>query len=163
MQRYIYDKKKLKITKLRALYSGILIRFAKTCVLPQTRKLLYKLLGVKFGADICLSPNIDIIDYSLGKYLSLGDRVALAPNITFVISSGPSESKLKKLYPKIYGPITIEEDVWIGTGVIILPGITIGKCSIIGSGSIVTRDIPPFSVAVGNPARVIKKIDVNKI
>ena len=53
-------------------------------------------------------------------------------------------------------PVLIEDDVWIGARVIILPGVTIGKGSIIGAGAVVAKNIPPFSVAVGNPARVIK-------
>ena len=52
--------------------------------------------------------------------------------------------------------VTIEDDVWVGAHVVILPGLRIGKGSVIGAGAIVTRDIPPFSVAVGNPARIIR-------
>lgn len=54
-------------------------------------------------------------------------------------------------------PVLIEDDVWIGSRVTILPGVTIGTGSIIGSGAVVSKDIPPFSIAVGNPARVVKK------
>lgn len=53
--------------------------------------------------------------------------------------------------------ICIEEGAWIGANAIILPGVTVGKNSVIGAGSVVTHDIPPFSIAVGSPARVIKK------
>jgi len=53
-------------------------------------------------------------------------------------------------------PIAIDDDAWIGMGVIILPGVTIGKGSVIGAGSVVTKDVPPYCVAAGNPARVIK-------
>lgn len=56
-------------------------------------------------------------------------------------------------------PITIEDDVWVGANVVILPGITIGKHSIIGAGSVVTKNVPSYSIAIGNPARVIKKYD----
>lgn len=57
-------------------------------------------------------------------------------------------------------PITIEDNVWIGGGAILLPGVTIGKNSVIGAGSVVTRSIPENCVTVGNPCRVIKQIDV---
>lgn len=53
-------------------------------------------------------------------------------------------------------PVTIEDDVWIGARVILLPGVTVGKGSVIGAGAVVSRDIPPYSVAVGNPCRVVR-------
>lgn len=57
------------------------------------------------------------------------------------------------------GQVTIGDDCWIGGNVTIMPGVTIGKGCTVGSGSIVTKDIPEFSVAIGNPARVVKKVD----
>ena len=63
------------------------------------------------------------------------------------------------LQPLVGKPITIGEFSWIGEKVVILPGVDIGKWSIIGAGSVVTKSIPPYSMAVGNPARVIKKYD----
>ena len=56
-------------------------------------------------------------------------------------------------------PIVIEDDCWLGGGVIVLAGVTIGKGSVIGAGSIVTKDIPPYSVAVGNPCKVMRTIE----
>lgn len=64
--------------------------------------------------------------------------------------------------PEFGGKITIGDDCWIGGNVIILPGITIGRGTTIGAGSVVTKDIPEECVAVGNPCRVIKKIDTSK-
>ena len=58
--------------------------------------------------------------------------------------------------PTLYESIVVENDVWIGSGVILLPGVRIGRGSIIGAGAVVSRDIPPYSLAVGVPARVIK-------
>lgn len=163
MQTFHYDKKELKITNIKLFYSSVIMKFAKSAIFPNTRKFYYRLLGVKIGDDVYISPNMIIVDYSLGKYLSLGNRVAIGPNVTFLISSSPNNSKLKKIFPKKYGPINVKEDCWIGFGVTILPGITIGKFSVVGAGSIVTKDIPPYSVAVGNPARVIKIINKSNL
>ncbi len=69
-----------------------------------------------------------------------------------MIAQGMTETK----------PVTIEDDVWIGTRVIILPGLTIGRGSILGAGTVVTKDIPPFSVVVGNPGRIVKNRKENK-
>jgi acetyltransferase-like isoleucine patch superfamily enzyme len=64
----------------------------------------------------------------------------------------------------IVGPVTIGEDVWIGSNVVILPGITIGRGSVIGAGSVVTKDIPSYSIVVGNPAKVVsQRFDADKI
>ena len=58
-------------------------------------------------------------------------------------------------------PIKIENDVWIGANSVVLPGVQIGNHSVIGAGSIITKDIPPYSVAVGNPARIVKRYDTD--
>ena len=58
--------------------------------------------------------------------------------------------------------ISIEDGVWIGNNVLIMPGVKIGKKAIIGAGSVVTRDVPPYTIAVGNPARVIKQFNMEK-
>ena len=59
--------------------------------------------------------------------------------------------------------VHIDDDAWIGAGVIIMPGVSIGKCSVIGSGAIVNKSIPEYSIAAGNPAKVIKKINPNEL
>ena len=58
-------------------------------------------------------------------------------------------------------PIKIENNVWIGANSVVLPGVQIGNHSVIGAGSIITKDIPPYSVAVGNPARIVKRYDMD--
>ncbi|KAL0568917.1 hypothetical protein V5O48_013060 [Marasmius crinis-equi] len=98
---------------------------------------------------------LTILDSSL---VTIGNHVAIGPNVT-IISVNHYTSPLSRL--NMYGyaqPVTIEDNVWIGGCATILPGVTIGKGSTVGAGSVVTRDVPPFSVVVGCPARVIKKV-----
>lgn len=98
--------------------------------------------------------------------VTIGDNVILAQNI--VISALNHKYKDVNmpisLQGETVGTITIEDDCWIGANVVITAGITIGKHCVIGGGSVVTKNIPPFCVAVGNPARVIKQYNfVTKI
>lgn len=91
--------------------------------------------------------------------LSIGNDVMFAQNVVLSglnhsfenVNISPSKQPVTK------APIVIEDEVWIGANATITAGVTIGKHSVVGSGSVVTKDVPPFSVAVGNPARVIKK------
>ena len=91
--------------------------------------------------------------------VKIGDYVMLAQNIVISgLNHGYDDvttpPRLQKVVTK---QITIEDNVWIGANCIVTAGVTIGKQAVIGAGSVVTKDIPAFSVAVGNPARVIKK------
>lgn len=101
--------------------------------------------------------------------LIIGNYVSIGKNVTFILggnhqistitnyplfSSFIERSPIKDALTK--GPITIEDEVWIGFGVIILSGIKIGKGALIAAGAIVTKDIPPYAIAGGNPARIIK-------
>ena len=89
----------------------------------------------------------------------IGDWVKFGPNVTIVTAGHPVLPELRK-DPELQfnKDVHIEECVWIGAGVIVLPGVTIGKNSVIGAGSVVTRDIPENVVAVGNPCRVMRPI-----
>lgn len=102
---------------------------------------------ITIGNNILIAPNVQI--HTATHPVELGDR--LNPEWT------PGSSAY---FCRTYAlPVTIEDGCWIGAGVIILPGVTIGKGSVIGAGSVVTKDIPADSVAVGNPCRVIRKIN----
>ncbi|OLN97348.1 putative acetyltransferase C18B11.09c 1 [Colletotrichum chlorophyti] len=111
--------------------------------------------NVIFGKNCFANFNLTILDVSL---VVIGDRVQFGPNVS-IYGAGHDTSVLSRVKFVEYGlPVRIEDDCWIGGGVIILPGITIGRGTTVGSGSIVTKSIPPYSVAVGNPAKVIKKL-----
>ena len=80
------------------------------------------------------------------------------PNVTIATANHPIDPVLRQKGYQYAKKITIGNNVWIGTNAVILPGVTIGENSIIGAGSIVTKDVPPNVVAVGNPCRVMRSI-----
>lgn len=91
--------------------------------------------------------------------LTIGERVSIGPNVTLILASQPKYSKLLSVlsYPK--RSIIIHDDAWIGAGAIIMPNVEIGTCSVVGSGSVVTHDVAPYTIVAGNPAKLIKTID----
>lgn len=90
--------------------------------------------------------------------VTFGDHVFIAPHCGFYTAGHPLDAKRRNAGLEYAYPITVGSNVWIGAGVHVMPGVTIGHDVVIGAGSIVTRDIPDYSVAVGNPCRVIRKI-----
>lgn len=88
----------------------------------------------------------------------IGKNVMMAPAVKLFTATHPLEHEARNSGIEFAKPIRIEDNVWIGGGVIVNPGVTIGKNSVIGSGSVVTKDIPENVVAVGNPCRVLKNI-----
>jgi acetyltransferase-like isoleucine patch superfamily enzyme len=90
--------------------------------------------------------------------LVIGDRVAIAPRVTLILASDANWSRLNEIIPPIQGKIVLKDDCWLGAGVIILPNITIGEMSVVGAGSVVSKDVPPFTMVAGTPAMEIKKI-----
>lgn len=91
--------------------------------------------------------------------VTIGNEVMLAQNIVVsALNHGYEDPNISPRRQKeTCKPILISDDVWIGANSVITAGVTLGKHCIIGAGSVVTKDVPPFSVAVGNPARVIKQ------
>ncbi|KAA8651226.1 hypothetical protein EYZ11_005189 [Aspergillus tanneri] len=111
--------------------------------------------NIRIGEDCFINFNFTALDTSL---IIIGDRVQFGPNVS-VFTAGHDVSVLsRRKFVEFGHPVLIEDDCWIGGNVIILPGVTIGKGTTIAAGSIVTKDIPPYSVAVGSPCRVKKTI-----
>lgn len=111
--------------------------------------------NIEFGENFYANHNLIILDPALVKF---GDNVFIAPNCGFYTAGHPINKDERNEGLEYAKPITIGNDVWIGGNVVVLPGVTIGDNVVIGAGSVVNRDIPSNSVAVGNPCRVIKKI-----
>lgn len=95
---------------------------------------------------------LDVARITIGKDCQIGPNVQLLTP-THPLEPGPRRDKLEAARP-----ITIGDNVWLGGGAIVLPGVTIGDNSVIGAGAVVTRDVPANVVAVGNPARVVREL-----
>ena len=126
--------------------------------------------NIFLGNDVIIGINCTFVD---NAEIRIGNRVLIASNVQFYTSSHPVLPK-ERLVPdwkekgttffRTYArPIEIKDNVWIGGGSIILPGVTVGENSVIGAGSIVTRPIPANCVAVGNPCRVIRTFEEEEI
>lgn len=113
--------------------------------------------------------NIDCIFVDCNK-ITIGNNILIAPNVQIYTATHPidlderltpSETPdgIEYIRQTFALPVTIEDGCWIGGGVVILPGVTIGEGSVIGAGSVVTKNIPAKSLAVGNPCKVIRKIN----
>lgn len=90
--------------------------------------------------------------------ITIGDNVMFAPNVSLYTVGHPLDAQLRNAYWENAKPITIGNNVWIGGNVVILPGVTIGDNVVVGAGSVVTKDIPPNVLALGNPCRVVREI-----
>jgi maltose O-acetyltransferase len=90
--------------------------------------------------------------------IEIGDDVQIGPNVQLLTPTHPIDPHTRRTKWEAAEPIAIEGNVWLGGGVIVLPGVTIGENTVVGAGSIVTRDLPPNVVAAGNPARVVRSI-----
>ena len=111
--------------------------------------------NVHIGNNFYANFNLVLVD---DIEIFIGNNVMIAPNVTITVTGHPIHPTLRKKGDQFSFPVKIEDDVWIGSNVVILPGVTIGRNSVIGAGSIVTKDIPENVVAVGNPCKVLREI-----
>tara|TARA_B110000014_G_scaffold204215_1_gene154389 strand:+ start:272 stop:802 length:531 start_codon:yes stop_codon:yes gene_type:complete len=116
--------------------------------------------GVKIGENCHFSPYV-LIDLIYPSMINIGNNVTIGSNTMIFAHYNPTSNQFLKEngYPREVKPVTIHDGAVIGPGSIITMGTTIGKNSIIGAGSVVSSTIPDFSVALGNPTRIIKKIN----
>jgi maltose O-acetyltransferase len=90
--------------------------------------------------------------------VTIGADVQIGPNVQLLTPTHPLEPELRRTGAEAAEPITIGDNVWLGGGVIVCPGVTIGRDTVVGAGAVVTRDLPQGVLAVGNPARVIRQL-----
>lgn len=132
----------LELGEKNTFYPGVIVRIDKG--------------WMKTGREVSFGPGCLIYEPRAG--LEIGDYCLLAGGVKICgVEHGFDDISIQIRYqPSKSEKIVLEEDVYLGMGVIVLPGVVIGKGSVIGAGSVVTKDIPPMSVAYGNPCRVVR-------
>jgi maltose O-acetyltransferase len=171
---YFANDPELRAARLRA--QTILMKFNATPADAEheRRALLTELLA-SFGEETVLNPtlrcdygfNISIGNRSFINFdcvfldcnrITIGDEVQIAPGVHLYTATHPVDATARRSGAEYALPITIEDGVWLGGGVIVCPGVTIGRNAVVGAGSVVTRNVPANVVAAGNPCRVARHL-----
>jgi maltose O-acetyltransferase len=111
--------------------------------------------NLSIGARTFVNFNLVALDVAP---ITIGDDCQLGPNVQLLTAYHPTDPDPRRAKLEAAAPITIGDNVWLGGGAIVLPGVTIGGDSVIGAGAVVTKDVPAGVVAVGNPARVVRSL-----
>ena len=110
---------------------------------------------VHLGSNIYANAGLKLVD---DTHIYIGDCTMLGPNVVIATAGHPIDPELRKRGLQYNLPVHIGRNCWLGAGVIVMPGITIGDNTVIGAGSVVTKDIPSGVVAVGNPCKVLRQV-----
>jgi maltose O-acetyltransferase len=172
---YIADDPELAEASARAL--DLMAAYNATSVRqgPLRRELLEQLLGsvgegtelrpplyVDYGTHISIGArcfaNFGLVALDVAS-ITIGDDVQFGPNVQLLTPTHPVEPEPRRQKWEAARPIVIGDNVWIGGGAIVLPGVTIGENTVVGAGAVVSRDLPANVVAVGNPARVVRELE----
>jgi maltose O-acetyltransferase len=172
---YIADDPELEADSARAMVLSAAYNASSADDLAERRRLLGELLG-SIGPDTVIRPplycdygyqihigvrcfvNVGLVALDVAR-ITIGDDVQLGPNVQLLTPTHSVEGGLRRAKWEAAEPISIGDNVWLGGGVIVLPGVTIGRNSVMGAGAVVTRDLPANVVAVGNPARIVRHLD----
>jgi acetyltransferase-like isoleucine patch superfamily enzyme len=137
----------------------VLKRWARNAFFPGWRVRLLRFCGFHIGRDVYIADDLLIVEELAERgNLTIGDRVSIAPRVTLVTSSHPNHSRIRGFAPVAQGPIVIEDDVWLGTGCVILPGVRIGRGAVVGANAVVQHDVSPLHVVAGQPARTVREL-----
>ncbi len=111
---------------------------------------------VHFGNHVYANFNLTMVD---DTHIYVGDHTMFGPNVVVATAGHPILPQLREKAMQYNMPVHIGRNCWLGAGVIVLPGVTIGDNTVVGAGSVVTKDLPANVVAVGNPCRVLREIN----
>jgi maltose O-acetyltransferase len=171
---YLADDPELRADAVRC--DALLARFNATRAtdVDERRRILTDLLG-ELGEGTVIRPplfmdygyqtsvgsgtfiNFNCVILDVGR-VRIGADVQIGPNVQILTPTHPIDPEQRRSGLEAAKPITIEDNVWLGGGAIVLAGVTIGRDTVVGAAAVVTKDLPPGVVAVGNPARVIRPV-----
>ncbi|MEE4256472.1 MAG: acyltransferase [Bacteroidales bacterium] len=142
----------------RFVWRFFLDKLAFFCFVKSWRTAIHRWRGVNIGKGVYIGHEVmfDRVftdQIYIGDHTSVGDRTIITAHANI-----PSDTPLKKLYPRKVMPTKIGKGVWIMPAVIIAPGVTVGDESVIATGSVVTKDVPPRTMVAGVPAKVVKEL-----
>ena len=144
---------------LKVIFRAVIQRVANLCPFDGLRSDLWRLFGVRIGKGVFIGEDV-LFDKLDPEAIEIGDRAAIgARTIITAHQTIPTATSLKNLYPTMVKHTVVEHDVWIMPGVIIVPGVRVGHHSVIATGAVVHKDIPPYSVVVGGGCRIAKQLD----
>jgi acetyltransferase-like isoleucine patch superfamily enzyme len=128
------------------------------CFVKSWRTMIHRWRGVKIGKGVYIGHEV-MFDRVFTDQISIGDNTSIGDRTIITAHANiPSNTRLKKIYPRKVMPTKIGSGVWIMPAVIIAPGVTIGDESVIATGSVVTKDVPPRCLVAGVPAKVVKDL-----
>ena len=139
----------------QALLKQLFAEIGKSCYIEAPFHANWGGKHVHLGSHVYVNYNLTLVD---DTHIYIGDHVMIAPNVVIATGTHPIHPELRRKEAQYNLPVHIQDNVWLGAGCLVMPGVTIGENSVIGAGSVVTKDIPENVVAVGNPCRVLRDI-----
>jgi maltose O-acetyltransferase len=148
------------IYKVYKRFLKFIAKYSPVCVL---RIIALRQCGYRIGRKVYIAEDLIIIDDLDDKdNIFIKDHVTIAPRVTLITKSYPNASQIKQYVPGSEGPIILNKNAWIGSGVIIMPNITIGEAAVVGAGAVVTKDVAPYDIVIGVPARIMGRVSVGQ-
>lgn len=141
--------------KREALLKEMFAELGENCYIEPPLRSNWGGRHVHFGKNVYANFNLTLVD---DTHIYVGDYTMIGPNVTLATAGHPILPALREEVYQFNLPVRIGRNCWLGAGVIVLPGITIGDNTVVGAGSVVTRDLPSGVVAAGNPCRVLREI-----
>ena len=141
--------------KREALLKEMFAELGENCYIEPPLRSNWGGKHVHFGKGVYANFNLTLVD---DTHIYVGDHTMIGPNVTLATAGHPILPALREEVYQFNLPVRIGRSCWLGAGVIVLPGVTIGDNTVVGAGSVVTRDLPCGVVAAGNPCRVLREI-----